>query len=120
MEEFLNSQKPDTPTPLNSEGNVYNNAAGDFNTRRSLKRKEKSRKDLDQPKFSEDDAIRRYYGDFSVEAKRHAWDLLQHHPLFGDRKNIRMNRIENNTRKVLKNDPLKLIENGGHTVYTKP
>lgn len=120
MEEFLNSQKPDAPNPLSSEGNSYGNAAGDFNLTRGLKRKEKSRKDLDQPKFTEDDAMARYYGDFSVDSKRHVWDLLKHHPLFGDEGKMRMGRIENNTRKVLKNDPLKQIENGGHVVYTKP
>lgn len=119
MKEFLDSHKFDAPTPLTSEGG-YKNAAGSFSLKRSLERKVKSRKDLDQPKFSEDDAMKRYYGDFSIEAKRHAWDLLQHHPLFGDTGSIRMNRIHNNTAKVLKNDPLKLIENGGYTVYLHP
>jgi len=119
MKDFLDSHKFDAPTPLNSEGG-YKNAAGEFSLKKSLERKVKSRKDLSQPRFSEDDATKRYYGDFSIESKRHVWDLLQHHPLFGKEGNIQMNRIHNNTRKVLKNDPLKLINNGGQVVYTKP
>jgi len=119
MKDFFDAQKPDTPTPLNSEGE-YKNAAGSFSLKRSLERKTPSRKDLDQPHFSEDDAIKRYYGDFSIQSKRHVRDLLKKHPLFGDEGNMRMNRIDNNTREVLKNDPLKQVQNGGHIVYTKP
>jgi hypothetical protein len=122
MDEFFKAQLPDTPTPLNSRGG-YDNAAGDFNLKRSLTRKVKSRKDLDQPKrvdYSEDDAMKRYYGDFSLESKRHVWDLLRKHPLFGQEGAMRMNRIQNNTREVLPNDPLKLPQNGGFILYEKP
>ena len=119
MKDFLDSNRPDASTPLTSEGG-RETAAGGFPLERGQTRKVKSRKDLDQPKFTEDDATRRYYGDFSIEAKRHAWDLLQHHPLFGDKGKIRFNRIRNNTREVLKNDPLKQIENGGHVVFLNP
>lgn len=116
MDEFFDSQKPDTPTPINSDG-TYKNAAGDFNVKRSLQRKVKSREDLSQPKFSEDDAIKRYYGDFSIESKRHVYDLLKKHPMFSDESGIRLNRVQNNTREVLKNDPTKIVDNGGHIVY---
>lgn len=117
MEEFLNSNSIDAPNnPLISEGGVKN-AAGDFDIEKGLNRKVKSRKDLDQPKFSEDDSIKRYYGDFSLESKRHVWDLLDKHPKFGDSGTMRMNRVGNNTREVLKKDPTKLVENGGHIVY---
>lgn len=116
MEELFQQNLPDAATPLNSTGGVKN-AAGDFDLVRKLERKKKSRKDLDQPKFTEDDAIKRYYGDFSLESKRHVWDLLDKHPLFSDGPKVRMNRVGNNTREVLPNDPTKLVENGGHIVY---
>ena len=119
MDEFLSSNTPDTPTPLNSAGTPtqpYSNAAGDFNLQNKYgSRKVKSRKDSDQPKFSEDDATKRYFGDFSIEAKRHVWDLLQQHPEFGDGP-VRMNRIGNNTREVLPNDPTITQENGGYRI----
>jgi len=119
-EEFFSSNVPDAPTPISSAGNPtqkYGNAAGDFDLHKSLERKIKSRKDSDQPKFSEDDAIKRYYGDFSIESKRNARDLLRTHPEFGDKGKMRMNRVGNNTREVLPNDPTKTVENGGHIVY---
>lgn len=122
MDEFFAAQVPDAPNPLSSKGG-YDNASGDFDLRRSLQRKVKSRKDLDQPKredFSEDDAMKRYYGDFSLESKRHVWDLLQKHPRFGRQGPVQMNRIVNNTREVLPNDPLKLPQNGGFMLYDKP
>lgn len=130
MKEFLDSNKPDAPNPLSSSGTPdqkYRNAAGDFNVRNSYgPRKEKSRKDLDQPALDqgplaiseneEDDSTKRYFGDFSVEAKRNVKDLLKNHPMF-DGKNMRLNRIQNNTREVMPNDPTKTVENGGHIVY---
>lgn len=119
-EEFFSSNTPDAPTPLSSSGEPeqkYRNAAGDFDLSRSLERKPKSRKDLDQPKFTEDDATKRYYGDFSIEAKRNVMDLLSTHPKFGVKGNMRMNRVENNTREVMPNDPTKRVEHGGLTVY---
>ena len=106
MKDFLEGHKtdsaaPDTPTPLNSEGG-YRNAAGSFDLKRELRRKVKSRAALDQPAFTEDDAITRYYGDFSIESKRHVWDLLQKHPRFGKKENgIQLNRTYNNTKDVI-------------------
>jgi len=117
--EFFRSNIQDAPTPLNSAGEPtqpYRNAAGDFDLRKVLERKIKSRKDQD-PLFSEDDAIQRYYGDFSVESKRNARDLLKTHPEFNQTGAIRLNRVGNNTREVLPNDPTKTVENGGHIVY---
>lgn len=90
----------DAATPLNSTGG-YKNAAGDFNLVKNLIRKVKSRRDLDQPKFTEDDAQKRYYGDFSLESKRHVWDLLAKHPKFGQKGNVQLNRVENNTKDVI-------------------
>lgn len=119
-EDFFSSNVPDTPTPISSAGEPtqrYRNASGEFNLERSLSRKIKSRKDLDQPAFTEDDAIKRYYGDFSVESKRNARDLLRTHPEFGQKGQMRMNRVDNNTREVLPNDPTKTVENGGHIIY---
>jgi hypothetical protein len=119
-DEFFSSNVPDAPTPISSAGNPtqkYGNAAGEFNLKKSLERKVKSRKDLSQPAFSEDDAMKRYYGDFSIEAKRDVMDLLDSHPTFGKKGNMRMNRVGNNTREVMPNDPTKTVENGGHIVY---
>ena len=118
--EFFSSNTPDTPTPLNSAGTPtqkYRNAAGEFDLNQSLERKIKSRKDQDMQVFSEDDAIQRYYGDFSIESKRNARDLLRTHPEFGKEGKMRMNRVGNNTREVLPHDPTKTVENGGHIVY---
>lgn len=118
--EFFSSGTPDAPTPISSAGEPtqkYGNAAGDFDLEKSLERKVKSRKDQDIKSFSEDDAIKRYYGDFSVESKRNARDLLRTHPEFGTKGNVRMNRVGNNTREVLKNDPTKVAQTGGHMVY---
>jgi hypothetical protein len=143
MEEFLSSNVPDAPTPISSAGNPtqpYRNASGDFNLKRQLRRKVKSRRDLDQPKGGEepmrdgtaaeyiegplntggtetDDATQRYFGSFSIEAKRNVFDLLKNHPMFDKKGPVRMNRVENNTREVMKNDPTKLPQNGGYTVY---
>ena len=104
MKDFF-SQEPDTATPLNSSGppaQGYRNAAGIFDLRRELERKKKSRGDLSQPAFTEDDAIDRYFGSFSIESKRHVWDLLEKHPKFGKKENgMQMNRIENNTKDVI-------------------
>lgn len=144
MDEFLDSHNvPDTPTPISSAGTPtqkYRNASGEFNLEKHLSRKVKSRKDLDQPKkgnvpmrdntapeYGEgplntggsetDDATSRYFGSFSIEAKRHVYDLLKQHPEFDEKEKIRMNRIGNNTREVMPNDPTKTVENGGHIIY---
>jgi hypothetical protein len=121
---FLNPYEgePDTPTPINSSGG-YRNAAGPFNLNRSLKRKVKSRKDLCQPQDFADpstDSVARYFGDFSIESKRHVWDLLKKHPEYGAESPIRLNRVRNNTSEVLTNDPVKIIQNGGYTIYEHP
>ncbi len=94
------SKQQDAATPLNSVGG-YKNATGDFNLLKNLIRKVKSRRDLDQPKFTEDDAQKRYYGDFSIESKRHVWDLLDKHPKFDRKGQMQMNRIQNNTKDVI-------------------
>jgi hypothetical protein len=143
MSKSESSNVPDTATPLNSAGTPtqpYGNAAGGFDLKTKLgPRKVKSRKDLDQPKEGEepmrdgtlpkygegplntggsekDDSVRRYFGDFSIEAKRHVWDLLKQHPEFGDQKSLQLNRVGNNTRRVLPNDPTITQENGGHRI----
>ena len=135
---------PDTPTPISSAGTPtqkYGNASGEFNLEKSLKRKIKSRKDLSQPAgktqnkledrsqpqyqegplstggSQEDDATSRYFGSFSIEAKRNVMDLLQNHPEFQRKGKMNMGRIDNNTRDVMPGDPTKTIENGGHVVY---
>lgn len=119
---------PDLATPLNSQGG-YGNAMGPFSLKQSLRRKVRSRKDLSQPKrteddpilnHGEDDSITRYYGDFSIESKRHVRDLLKKHPEFGDDGVIRKNRIRNNTTEVLTNDPIRIVTNGGYIVYKHP
>lgn len=118
--EFFGSNTPDISTPLNSAGTPtqkYQNAAGDFDLEKSLKRKIKSRKDLGMRAFSEDAATKRYFGDFSIESKRNARDLLRTHPEFGKEGSVRMNRVGNNTREVLPHDPTKTVENGGHITY---
>lgn len=142
MDDFFSSQVPDTPTPISSAGTPtqsYRNAAGDFNLNKELRRKVKSRKDSDQPKEGEepmrdntdpqyeegplntggtqkDNATDRYFGSFSLEAKRNVMDLLKTHPTFGDKGNVRMNRVGNNTREVMPNDQTKTVENGGYLI----
>jgi hypothetical protein len=130
MEEFLTSQTQDAPTPITSAGTPtqkYSNAAGDFDFKTKLSgRKVKSRKDSDQPKrgkepmrdvsTEENNAINRYYGDFSIEAKRNVMDLLKTHPMYDKKDNVRMNRVENNTRSVMPNDAIKTVENGGYLI----
>ena len=116
MDEFLSSNIPDAPTPLNSAGNPSqpnSNAAGNFDLRRRLIRKIKDRSDAGKMQYGEnedDDATSRYFGSFSIESKRNVWDLLEKHPKF------RLGRIENNTREVLKNDPTVTQENGGYRI----
>lgn len=120
MDELFGSDSPNAPTPISSSGEPdqkYRNAAGEFDLHKSLDRKVKSRKDSNQPKFSEDDSIKRYYGDFSIESKRNARDLLRTHPEFGRKGTVQMNRVENNTREVLPHDPTKTVETAGHIVY---
>lgn len=131
MEEFFSSQAPDTPTPINSAGTPtqkYSNAAGGFDLKKKLSRKKKSLKDLDQPKAGKtpartependkkDDATNRYFGDFSLEAKRNVMDLLKNHPEFDQKGDVRMNRVQNNTREVLPGDSTKTVENGGYLI----
>jgi hypothetical protein len=134
----------DAPTPINSAGTPtqkYGNASGEFDLEKSLKRKIKSRKDLSQPasktknkledrsqpQFQEgplatggtqqDNAVDRWFGNFSIESKRNVWDLLKKHPEFGQKGNVRMNRVGNNTREILLNDPTKTVTTGGNIVY---
>ena len=142
---FDSSNVPDAPTPISSAGNptqAYRNAAGEFNLNKELRRKVKSRRDLDQPKDGEepmrdgtaaeyiegplntggsetDDATQRYFGSFSVEAKRNVFDLLKNHPEFARKGNMNMGRVENNTRdkNIMPNDPTRVVENGGYIVY---
>lgn len=130
---MVRKNPPDLATPISSQGG-YGNAMGPFNLDRSLQRKVRSRKDLSQPKklegkgedkdesetYGEDDSITRYYGDFSIESKRHVRDLLKKHPEFGDDGIIRKNRIRNNTTEVLPNDPIRIVTNGGYIVYEHP
>jgi hypothetical protein len=143
MKEFLESNNvADAPTPISSAGapsQAYGNAAGNFDLKQSLKRKIKSRNDLDQPKkgtmpmrdntapeFQEgplntggpqtDDATSRYFGSFSIEAKRNVQDLLKTHPMFDEKVGIRMNRVKNNTREVLPSDATITQENGGYRI----
>jgi hypothetical protein len=120
MKEFLSSNTPDTATPLTSASTPTqpnSNAAGDFDLETKYPgRKVKSRKDSDQPAFGEDDSIKRYYGHFSIEAKRNVQDLLKKHPMFDKRGSVNLNRVQNNTREVLPNDETKTVENGGHLV----
>lgn len=117
---FQGQQPPDAPNPLSSAGSPrqpYSNAAGDFDLHKSLKRKVKSREDLDQPAYTEDDAQKRYFGDFSIESKRHVWDLLDKHPTFGRQNGLQLNRVGNNTRVVIPKDPTKTPVNGSHILY---
>jgi hypothetical protein len=142
MDEFFSGVQ-DAATPINSAGvptQPYSNAAGEFNLKNKYgSRKVKSRKDLDQPKEGEepmrdgtlpkydegplstggnssDDATKRYFGDFSIEAKRNVMDLLKTHPMYDEKNGIRMNRVQNNTREVMKNDQTKTVENGGYLI----
>jgi hypothetical protein len=145
MKELFESNVPDAPTPISSAGTPtqkYRNASGEFNLDKSLVRKPKSRKDLDRmtgekvpmrdntaPEYQEgplntggtqtDNATDRYFGSFSIEAKRHVWDLLDQHPKFDEKSNVRMNRVQNNTREenIMPNDPTKLPQNGGYIAY---
>jgi hypothetical protein len=145
MDELFSGTQ-DAATPINSAGvptQPYSNAAGDFNLKNKYgSRKVKSRRDLDQPKEGEepmrdgtapqyqegplatggsqtDDATQRYFGSFSVEAKRNVFDLLKNHPEFARKGNMNMGRVGNNTRDkdVMPNDPTKIVENGGYIVY---
>jgi hypothetical protein len=144
MNEFFDSKVQDAATPLNSAGTptqAYKNASGDFNLKNKYgSRKVKSRKDLDQPKEgsepmrdgtlpkydegplstggnSHDDSTKRYFGDFSIEAKRNVMDLLKTHPMYAKRRSVNIGRVENNTREVMPNDPTKTVQNGGYIVY---
>jgi hypothetical protein len=142
MDEFFSGVQ-DAATPINSAGTPtqpYSNAAGEFDLKNKYgTRKVKSRKDLDQPKDGEepmrdgtaaeyiegplntggtetDDATQRYFGSFSIEAKRNVFDLLKNHPEFARKGNVNMGRVENNTREVMPNDPTITQENGGYRV----
>jgi hypothetical protein len=141
--EDLFSGVQDAATPINSAGTPtqpYSNAAGEFDLKNKYgTRKVKSRRDLDQPKDGEepmrdgtlpkynegplatggnekDDATKRYFGDFSIEAKRDVMDLLKTHPMYDEKSNVRMNRVQNNTRDVMPNDQTKTVENGGYLI----
>lgn len=143
MDEFFDSGIQDAATPINSAGyptQSYRNAAGEFNLKNKYgTRKVKSREDSDQPKDGEepmrdgtlpkygegplstggnekDDATKRYFGDFSIEAKRNVMDLLKTHPMFDEKGPMRMGRVQNNTREVMKNDPTITQENGGYRI----
>jgi hypothetical protein len=142
MDEFFSGVQ-DAATPINSAGTPtqpYSNAAGEFDLRNKYgTRKVKSRKDLDQPAEGEepmrdgtapeyiegplntggdetDDANQRYFGSFSIEAKRNVFDLLKNHPEFARKGNVNMGRVENNTRSVMPHDETKTIENGGYLI----
>jgi hypothetical protein len=142
MDEFFSGVQ-DAATPLNSAGTPtqpYSNAAGEFDLKNKYgSRKVKSRRDLDQPKDGEepmrdgtlpkynegplatggdekDDATKRYFCDFSIEAKRNVMDLLKTHPMYDEKSNVRMNRVQNNTREVMPNDETKTVENGGYLI----
>ena len=144
MDEFLNSNVQDAATPINSAGNPtqsYRNAAGDFNLHNKYgSRKVKSRDNLDQPKEGEepmrdntasmyqegplstggsqnDNANDRYFGSFSIEAKRNVFDLLKNHPEFARKGPMNMGRVGNNTREVMPNDPTKTVLTGGDIIY---
>jgi hypothetical protein len=142
MEDLFNSGIQDAATPINSAGTPtqpYGNAAGEFNLNKELRRKVKSRRDLDQPKDGEepmrdgtaaeyiegplntggsetDDATQRYFGSFSVEAKRNVFDLLNNHPEFARKGPMNMGRVGNNTRSVMPGDATKIVENGGYLI----
>jgi hypothetical protein len=143
MDEFLSSNVQDAATPINSAGTPtqpYRNAAGDFDLKNKYgSRKVKSRKDLDQPKDGEepmrdntapeyiegplntggtetDDSTQRYFGSFSIEAKRNVMDLLKTHPMFAKKGDMNMGRVENNTREVMPGDATKVVENGGYLI----
>jgi hypothetical protein len=144
MDDFLSSNTPDAPTPISSAGTPtqsYRNAAGDFDLKKSLKRKVLSRKDIDpsegekepmrdgtDPQYQEgplntggtetDDATQRYFGSFSIEAKKNVFDLLKNHPEFDKKGPVRMNRVQNNTRDkdIMPNDPTITQENGGYRI----
>ena len=142
MDEFFSGTQ-DAATPINSAGTPtqpYSNAAGDFNLKNKYgSRKVKSRDDLDQPKDGEepmrdgtasqygegplatggsenDDSTKRYFGDFSIEAKRNVFDLLKNHPEFARKGNVNLGRVNNNTREVMPHDQTKIVENGGYLV----
>jgi hypothetical protein len=143
MDDFFGSTIQDAATPINSAGTPtqpYSNAAGEFNLKNKYgSRKVKSRRDLDQPKDGEepmrdgtlpkygegplstggtesDDSTKRYFGDFSIEAKRNVMDLLKTHPMFDEKGPVRMTRVGNNTREVMPHDQTKIVENGGYLV----
>ena len=63
-----------------------------------------------------DDATQRYFGSFSIEAKRNVFDLLKNHPEFARKGNVNKGRVENNTREVMPNDPTITQENGGYRI----
>lgn len=99
-------------------------AAGPLSISRSLERKgtgqnpgTRAIKGTGRSEEEVADSVDRYYGSFSLESKRHVWDLLDKHPKFGRKGNSRLGQIDNNTREVLPNDPIKTIQNGGKITY---
>jgi hypothetical protein len=144
MKEFLESHNvADAPTPISSAGvptQGYGNASGDFDLKKDLRRKVKSRKNLGRmkneeepmrdntaPEYQEgplntggsqtDNATDRYFGSFSIESKRNVMDLLQTHPEFEKKGKMNLGRVGNNTKEVMPNDPTKIVENGGYMIY---
>ena len=127
MKDLFSSQ-PDLPSPINSQGGSKT-ASGSFNLTRPLKRKKCDTMVAAPPKETGGgglyrkgevtDSVDRYFGSFSIESKRHVWDLLSKHPLFGSDADsgVRSGRITNNTRDILLNDPLKTVQNGGKITY---
>lgn len=83
--------------------------------------------DMTDPKYDEgplntggtqtDNATDRYFGSFSISAMRNVRDLLKNHPEFNKRGDLQLNRVGNNTREVLLNDPTKTVNNGGSISY---
>ena len=63
-----------------------------------------------------DDSTKRYFGDFSIEAKRNVFDLLKNHPDYSRKGNMNMGRVGNNTREVMPHDQTKIVENGGYLI----
>jgi hypothetical protein len=66
-----------------------------------------------------ENATDRYFGSFSIEAKRNVMDWLKNHPEFARNGNVNLGRVSNNTRDkdIMPNDPTKTVENGGYIIY---
>ena len=64
-----------------------------------------------------DNAVDKWFGSFSLSAKRNVFDLLSNHPEFARKGNVNLGRVGNNTREVMPKDPTKTVENGGYIIY---